>query len=146
VEERDCLPPWAEGRGPCARGPAMESQRLIKVDRQGDVFFVRMRHTRLEEIEIHQLGEEIASLCTQQGCRKMALSLGPEAPDCLYSVFLAKLVSIRNSLARVGGKLVLSEVGPVAMSIFEACLLHREFVFVPDFAAAAALFNEPAAR
>jgi len=118
----------------------MQSYRLIKVDRQGDVFCVRLRHTRVEEIEIHQFGEEILSLCAQEGCRKLALSLGPKAPDCLYSVFLAKLVAIRNALARQGGQLVLCEVGPIAFNVFEACLLHREFVFVHDFAAAVACF------
>jgi hypothetical protein len=121
----------------------MDSVRLIQVDRQGDVFFLRLRNPRLEELEIHQLGEEIAWLVAEQGCRKMALSLGPEPPDCLYSVFLARLVAVRNALARVGGRLVLCEVGPVAMSIFRACSLHREFVFVPDFAAAAAVLAGP---
>jgi hypothetical protein len=119
----------------------MEPFRHIKVERRGDVFCVRMRHTRLEENEICQFGEEVVSLCHREGCRKLALSLGPQTPDCLYSVFLAKLVSIRNTLAKVEGKMVLCEVTPVARSVFEACLLDREFVFVPDFNAAVAHFG-----
>ena len=122
----------------------MESYRLIRVDQQEDVYCVRLRHSRLEEIEIHQLGEELISLSTQQGCRKLALSLGPATPDCLYSVFLAKLVAVRNVLARAGGRLVLCEVGPITFNVFEACLLHREFVFAPDFAAAGVLFANSA--
>jgi hypothetical protein len=118
----------------------MESFRHIKVERREDVFCVRMRHSRLEENEIYQFGEELVSLCHREGCRKLALSLGPETPDCLYSVFLAKLVSVRNTLLKVGGRMVLCEVGPVAKSVFEACLLHREFTFVPDFEAAVAHF------
>ncbi len=74
------------------------------------------------------------------GCRKLALSLGPEPPDCLYSVFLAKLISIRNALRKLDGELALCEVAPIAYSVFEACLLHREFVFVPNFDAAVAYF------
>jgi hypothetical protein len=122
----------------------MESHRLIKFDRRGDVSCVRLRHTRLEEGEIQELGDEILSLCHDGGCRKLALSLGPEPPDCLYSVFLAKLISVRNALRKLDGELVLCEVAPIAYSVFEACLLHREFVFLPNFAAAVAHFNKPA--
>jgi hypothetical protein len=118
----------------------MDSYKHIRVERHDDVFCVRLRHTRLEETEIHQLGGELTDLCEQQGCRKLALSLGPEPPDCLYSVFLAKLVSVRNALRRNDGELILCEVSPTAFQVFEACLLHREFTFVPDFTSARAAF------
>jgi hypothetical protein len=114
----------------------MDSYRYIRIDRQGEICCVRLRNTRLEENEIHQLGNELIALCEVDGCRKMALSLGPEPPDCLYSVFLAKLVSVRNALRRLGGQLVLCEASPVTYHVFEACLLHREFDFAPDFTAA----------
>ncbi len=119
----------------------MDSYKHIRVERQGDVFCVRLRHSRLEETEIHQLGGELVDLCEKQGCRKLALSLGPEPPDCLYSVFLAKLIAIRNALRRLGGEMVLCEVSPVAYQVFEACLLHREFTFAADFAAAGHSFT-----
>jgi hypothetical protein len=122
----------------------MEPYHLIKIEQRGDIFCVRLRHSRLEEGEIQQLGDELISLCNEGGCRKLALSLGPEPPDCLYSVFLAKLISVRNVLRKLDGRLVLCEVAPIAYSVFEACLLHREFVFVPNFDAAIAFFNRPA--
>jgi hypothetical protein len=122
----------------------MDKYRLIKIDRRGDVFCVGLRSSRLEEGEIQQLGDEILALCNQDGCRKLALSLGPEPPDCLYSVFLAKLISVRNALKRLSGQLVLCDVAPVAFSVFEACLLHREFVFAANFDAAVAHFAKPA--
>jgi hypothetical protein len=115
--------------------------RLIRAEREGDVFRARLRQSRLEEGEINQLGEELGLLVTRDGCRKLALCLGPEPPDCMYSLFLAKLVALRNLLARHGGRLALCEVGPLTYSVFEACLLHKEFVFVPDFAAAVAHLN-----
>jgi hypothetical protein len=118
----------------------MDQYRLIKIDRRGDVFCVRLRDTRLEEAAIQEFGDEILDLCNIDGCRKLALSLGPAPPDCLYSVFLAKLISIRNALRKLDGELVLCEVAPIAYSVFEACLLHREFVFVPNFDAAVAYF------
>jgi hypothetical protein len=122
----------------------MDQYHLIKIDRRGDIFCVRLRRARLEEGEIQQLGDEILALCKEGGCRKLALSLGPEPPDCLYSVFLAKLISVRNALTKVGGQMVLCEVAPIAYNVFEACLLHREFVFVPDFNAAIAYFQTSA--
>src|SRR4051794_40902393 len=106
----------------------MDKYRFLEVDRLGDVFCVRLKDPRVEENEIHLLGSELIGLC-EKGCRKLALSLGPQPPDCLYSVFLAKLVAVRNALKRHEGRLVLCEVSPTAYSIFEACLLHREFTF-----------------
>lgn len=120
----------------------MDSYRHIAVTRQGDVFCVRLVHTRLEENEIYQLGEEILSLCHQHGCRQLALSLGPGTPYCLYSVFLAKLVAIKNALARMGGKMVLCDVGDNAYSTFEASHLISEFEFLPDLGAALVYFRQ----
>lgn len=115
----------------------MESAyRLLRVERDGDVFSVRLRQSRLDEADIHHVSEELQQLVTIEGCRRLALSLGPEPPDCMYSVFLAKLVALRNLLMRHGGRMVLCEVPPLTYSAFEACLLHREFTFVPTEAAA----------
>lgn len=125
-------------------GPSMQPYRHILVQRQGDCHCVRLRHTRLEENEIFQLGEELLALVHQGGCRHLALSLGPEPPDCLYSVFLAKLVMVRNALRKAEGKLVLCEVAPVSFSVFEACMLHREFTFLANFDAAMTWFAEHA--
>ena len=90
----------------------MDSHRHISATRQGDVVCVRLKHTRLEETEIAQLGDEILSLCREGGCPKLAMSLGPETPSCLYSVFLARLVATRNALGKLGGQMVLCDVGP----------------------------------
>ncbi len=118
----------------------MDNYRLIKVEWQGAVACIRLRKSRLDESEIQQLGEEVIDAAGREG-NKAALSLGPQTPECLYSVFLAKLIAVRNALKRKGGDFALVEVGPVAYSVFEACLLHREFTFLPDFAAALAHFG-----
>ena len=110
--------------------------------RQGDVFCVKLKKSRLEEVEIQQLGDELIDLCETHGGRRIALSLGPPPPDCLYSVFLAKLIAVRNALQRQGGRMVLCDLSPVAYSVFEACLLHREFTFAPDLATAVALLSD----
>jgi len=114
--------------------------RHIQIERRGAVFCVRLKHRRLDEMEIYQFGEELAKLVSDEGCRRLALSLGPDAPDCMYSVFLAKLVGVRNIIRRSEGALVLCDVAPVTFRVFEACALNREFPFVADFAAAVAWF------
>jgi hypothetical protein len=120
----------------------MDTLRHITVTRLQDVFCVKLKHARLEENEIGQLADEVLSLCREPGC-KLALSLGPQTPYCLYSVFLAKLIAIRNALAKTGGRMVLCDVGPNTYSAFEATHLHKEFTFVADFAAAVAHFAAP---
>lgn len=121
----------------------MDSFRLIRVTREQGVICIRLQCARLEEMEIQELGDEILIACGKGACR-LALALGPETPSCLYSVFLAKLVAIRNTLYRQGGRMVLCEVAPNSYDAFQACQLHREFVFLPDFKAALTHFSAAA--
>jgi hypothetical protein len=114
------------------------SDRYIDVERRGDAFCVRLRQHRLEERQIHEVTRELLALVTDEGCRKLALSLGPQPPECLYSVFLAKLITVQRVLGGLGGALVLCEVAPEVRAIFEACSLDHQFPFVPDFDAAVA--------
>jgi hypothetical protein len=110
----------------------------IDIDRRGEVFCVRLRQTRLDEPMIYELAADLRGLVADAGCRKMALSLGPESPECLYSVFLAKLISLQRILREHDGELVLCHVQPAVRTIFEACCLDRLFHFLPDFEAAIA--------
>jgi hypothetical protein len=123
----------------------MDNYRLIKVDRQEDVACIRLKKSRLDETEILQLADEVLHAASQSPRPRAALSLGgPQAPECMYSIFLAKLIAIRNALRRQEGDFVLVEAGPIAYSVFEACHLHREFAFLPDFAAAVRYFQAAA--
>jgi hypothetical protein len=106
--------------------------RHIEVRRQGDVFCVRLCQPRMAEEAVREMAEELVSLVQEDGCRKLALSLSP-SPECLYSVFLTRLVSLQRILAEHDGGLLLCEVEPAVRSIFEACCLDRLFRFVPTF-------------
>ena len=117
--------------------------RHIKVETQGDVFCVRLRNPRMDENVIFQLSEELVALAKQDGCRKLALSLGPVPPDCLYSVFLAKLVMVQRVHNENGGEMVLCDITTTVKSTFEATQLDRRFTFVPDFDAAVARWSGP---
>jgi len=118
----------------------MDTYRHVIVEYEHGVCKARLRKTRLEEAEIHQLGDELTALAQKEGCGKIVLSLGPQPPDCLYSVFLAKLISVRNAARKNGGELVLCNLSTLAYSVFEACQLHREFIFRPDFDSAVSYF------
>jgi anti-anti-sigma factor len=116
--------------------------RHIKVECRGDVFCVRITQKRLEEPMLHEMTGEVRNLITDGGCRKMALSLGPDAPEFLYSIFLAKLISIQRILREHQGELVLCHVQPVVRDIFAACCLDQLFHFVPDFEEAVGYFAQ----
>ena len=66
----------------------------------------------------------------------MVLSLGPGTLDCLYSIFMAKLVSVHRRLQDRQGALILCDVTPEVLTVFEACRLRTYFEFAPDRAAA----------
>ncbi len=110
--------------------------RHIDVERDGDVFCVRLRPHRLDEAGVQELAQELSSLVLQHGCRKLALSLGPESPQCLYSVFLAKLVTLRRLMGEQGGALKICDANEHTLSVFEACKLRDHFEFCPDLASA----------
>jgi anti-anti-sigma factor len=118
-----------------------QSYHYLLVERVGDVFYVRIRQRRLDEPGVHALADEIVSLITDQGCRKLALSLGPEEPVFLYSVFLAKMVMIRRRLTEVGGRLALCDASANVQNIFAATRLDEHFDFFPNRAAAVAALN-----
>jgi anti-anti-sigma factor len=115
--------------------------RQIEVERRGDVFCVRLRHRQLDENQVQELSRELLSLIQEDGCRKMVLSLGPGSPDCLYSVFLAKLFTVRRRLVEAGGGLKLCDVTDDVRRVFEACHLQDYFDFAPDLETAVARFS-----
>jgi anti-anti-sigma factor len=105
--------------------------RHIIATQAGDVTCVNLRKHRLQEDEVEQMADEIAGLI-DGGCRKLVFSLGPEAVQCLYSVFLAKLVMFQRLLRERGGAMKLCDVTPEVRGVFEACRLHELFEFAPD--------------
>ncbi|HTU93310.1 MAG TPA: STAS domain-containing protein [Gemmataceae bacterium] len=116
--------------------------RYIEVERRGDVFCVRLCQTQLDEFMIYDLAGELRRLVSDEGCRKLALSLGPQAPECLYSIFLAKLITLQRVLREHEGELVLCNLPPAVRSIFAACGLDQIFHFLPNFDAAVAFWEK----
>jgi anti-anti-sigma regulatory factor len=110
--------------------------RHIDVELHDTVAVVRLIKPRLDEQEIYQLFQEVQDVARVRGCPRVVLCLGPKAPDCLYSVFLAKLISLQRRLNESGGGLKLCQCGPQVVEILDACLLLDRFDLVPDPAAA----------
>jgi anti-anti-sigma factor len=106
------------------------------VDHEGSVTTVRIVPRRLDEPVIEALGDELTSLIEQDRCRWIVLSLGPGNLECLFSIFMAKLVGLQRRLQEHEGALILCDVSPDVMTVFEACRLKSYFEFAPDRAAA----------
>ncbi len=115
--------------------------RHLVVQREDDVFCARLRSNRMNESDILEMADEVRSLVAKDGCRKLVLSLGPGPLECLYSVFLSKLVMIRRELHELGGELKICEATRQTLDVFEACQLRNYFDFLPDQAAAVAGFS-----
>jgi anti-anti-sigma factor len=119
-----------------------ESYHQLDVEQVGDVTCLRLRHARLEVGALEELLGELDRCLDDHRCRKVVFSLGPEEPQCLYSIFLAKLVSLQKRLQGAGGALVLAEASDNVARIFQACRLHSLFTFVPERAAAVAALSQ----
>src|SRR5262249_1463966 len=120
-------PRWYTKRGVETCGDALMSHgyRHIDVKQDGSVALVRLVKSRLEEPEIPQLFNELLHLAREKGCTRIALSLGPQPPDCLYSIFLAKLIWLQRRLGEMGGGLKLCECAPKVTEILDSCaMLH----------------------
>jgi hypothetical protein len=115
--------------------------RHIVVERDNDVCTIRLRRGRMNEADILEMSDQIIGLIHDEGCRKMVISLGPGQLECLYSVFLAKLVMIRRIMNEAGGQLKLSDATPETVGVFEACHLKELFDFQPDKATAIQSFT-----
>src|SRR5438067_4806759 len=110
----------------------LDSYRHIVVERHGNIAFVRLARLRLEEREIYQMFNEALHLGREGGCPRIAISLGPRTPECMYSVFLAKLIGLQRRLREMGGGLKLCECTDQVIEILDVCVLLDHFDIVPD--------------
>jgi anti-anti-sigma factor len=119
-----------------------EPYRQLEVEQVADVFCVRLRHARLDIGSLDELTAEMDRLVDEQDCRKMVISLGPEEPECMYSLFLAKLVSLQKRLQMAEGSLTIAEASKDVQKIFEVCGLESLFDFKPSRTAALAALRQ----
>lgn len=96
----------------------------------GDTCFVRFRSSSLEDSWIEQVGQELDHLIEVEGCRRMVISL--EGVDCLYSLLLGKLLTVRRSMLDHQGRLRLCDVPSLVREVFRISKLEKLFEFAPD--------------
>jgi hypothetical protein len=120
---------------------ATEFKQLI-LENHGNVTAVSLRQSRVAPEKLDELLGDLENLVDGAPSNKIALRLGPEDPECLYSVFLAKLVTVQKRLAKSGGLLAIVEASPTVQSIFDACKLRAMFDFKPDLASAVASLEQ----
>jgi anti-sigma B factor antagonist len=111
------------------------SHRYIEVERDGDMHCIRFRDANMDEPSIRAMSDEVETLILKDGCRKLIISLGPL--KCLYSVLIARLIKLRQTMATQGGRLRLCDVSPDVMNVFTSCQLQDYFEFSADRATAA---------
>jgi hypothetical protein len=109
-----------------------QAYRHIVVQQHSTVGCVRLVKPRLDETEIYQLFGELLHLARDGGCPHIALSLGPQPPNCMYSIFLAKLIGLERRLREMGGGLKLCECPQEVIDILDAVVLLDRFELVPD--------------
>src|SRR3954468_22305203 len=119
-----------------------DSYRQILVERHGSVAVVRLARMRLDENEVYELSRELNQLAREDGCPRIALCLGPQTPECLYSVFLARLISLQRRLGEIGGALKLCQCTPQVIDILDVCVLLDRFDLVDSPAVALAQWGE----
>ena len=105
---------------------------FIVFDLVGDVFCVRLQRLRIPDQQMDELGAELARLIDEENCRKLVLNLGPEEPECLVSIFLAKLINLQRRLDSMGGALTLAQASEYTRNIFNIAGIEKYFHFYPD--------------
>ncbi len=118
--------------------------RFISFARAGDIFCVSLQRPDIPEDSLEELGAELARLVDEENGRKIVMNLGPEEPECLFSVFLAKLIQLQRRLEGLGGKLVLAHASAAVRSIFAAAGIETFFAFHPDQQSAVQALRSPA--
>ena len=115
-----------------------DTYQQIVVKRHGNVACVRLAKLRMDENDVYELSRELHRLAKQEGCPRIALCLGPETPEFLYSVFLAKLIALQRHLDEIGGALKLCQCTPQVIDILDVCVLLDRFDLVDSPATALA--------
>ena len=114
---------WTEDR-------KAQRYHCLAVSWVGEVCLVRFRESSLDDVWIDELGDELRQLVERDGCRKLVISFGEL--DCLYSVLLGKLMTLRKVMHAHGGRLKLCEVPAQVQEVFHVCKVDGFFEFVPE--------------
>jgi anti-sigma B factor antagonist len=105
-------------------------RRHLDVEDIGDVTVVNFTDRKiLDEQHIQTIGEQLFSLVDEAGRRKLLLNF--RNVEYMSSAALAKLITLNKKIKEVGGRLVLCDIEPQIMEVFEITKLDRIFSIYP---------------
>jgi anti-sigma B factor antagonist len=109
----------------------MTAYRHLDVSEVGNVTVVRFRdHKIVEDVNIHELGQEMFRLVEADGCERLLLDFS--AVDFLSSAALGKLITLDKKMKAHGGTLKLSNIRPEIYEVFTITKLNRLFDIKAD--------------
>jgi hypothetical protein len=103
--------------------------QFIAFAQKDNIYCVRLQRSSVPDHHLDDLGAELARLIDEENCRWMILHLGPDEPECLLSVFLAKLINLQRRLESLGGDLSLAQVSENTRLIFRLAGIEKLFQF-----------------
>lgn len=101
-------------------------RRRLEVEDIGDVTVVNFIDKKiLDEQNIQIIGEQLFGLVDELGRRKLLLNFGNV--DYLSSSALGKFITLNKKVNGAGGRLILCNIAPHILEVFEITKLDRLF-------------------
>lgn len=115
-------------------------QPHVRVRDSGGIRVVEFTDRKiLEEISIHEIGEELGRIIDESSDVKMLLSF--KNVDHLSSAALGMLINLNKQVAAKNGALKLSDISPQIFEVFKITRLNKLFDIHPTMADAIAAFG-----
>lgn len=106
--------------------PMEQPSTHVKIKREGDVAIVQFADRKiLEELSIHEIGEELHRLAESQPNVKLLLDFGNV--DHLASAALGMLITLHKKVQERNGSLKLSNINRQIYQVFKITRLNRVF-------------------
>ena len=104
----------------------MSEYRRITTKQVADVTVVNFRDAKIiEDMNIQQLGNELATLVETSGCKKLLLNFN--GVDFLSSAALGKLITLEKRSKKAKCVLKMSNIRPEIYEVFAITKLNRLF-------------------
>ncbi len=115
-------------------------QAHVKVRDSGGIKIVEFTDRKiLDELSIHEIGEELGRIISEAGDVKMLLSF--KNVDHLSSAALGMLINLNKQVAAKKGEFKLSDISPPIFEVFKITRLNKLFNIHPTMADAVADFS-----
>jgi anti-sigma B factor antagonist len=115
-------------------------QAHVKVRDSGGIRIVEFTERKiLDELAIHEIGEELGRIIDEAATPKMLLSF--KNVDHLSSAALGMLINLNRQVADKEGELKLSDISPPIFEVFKITRLNKLFNIHPTMAEAVADFS-----